>query len=45
MNTLVLMLCGFVTLGLLRHRLQGYTYVLMGLMILAYVAYAYNHAA
>jgi hypothetical protein len=37
------MLCGCVVLGLLSDRLRGYTYAAMVALILAYVAYAYNH--
>lgn len=36
------MLLAFVALGLLSQRLARYRYVIMGLVILAYVAYAFN---
>lgn len=43
MNVLILLLCVFVALGLLGDRLRGFTYPVMGLMIFAYVFYAYGH--
>ncbi len=42
MNTVVAMLCAFVGLGLAGRRLGKLTYVLMAIVILAYVAHAYN---
>lgn len=42
MNQVICMLLAFVALGLLRNRLARYSYVIMGLVIVAYVAYAFN---
>lgn len=42
MNQVIYMLLAFVALGLLSHRLAKYRYVIMGLVILAYIAYAFN---
>ncbi len=42
MNTVIGMLFVFVVLGLCSQRLGKYTYVAMGLVIVAYVAYAYS---
>lgn len=43
MNMLLLVLCTFVALGMLSHRLQGFTYLIMGLVVFGYVFYAYGH--
>lgn len=43
MTALLVLLFGFVFLGLFSNKLRGFTYIAMGLMILAYVAYAYGH--
>jgi hypothetical protein len=42
MNQVIGMLVAFVALGLASRRLGRGTYVAMGLVIMAYVAYAYN---
>lgn len=42
MNQVIFMLFAFVALGLFSHRLGKYTYALMGLVIVAYIAYAFN---
>lgn len=43
MNSLLLLLCAFVVLGLFQHRLRGFTYVAMALIIFAYVLYVYSN--
>jgi hypothetical protein len=43
MNTLLLMLSAFVVLGLLRDRMRGSAYLVMGLLIFGYVFYVYGH--
>ena len=45
MKSVILLLVAFVTIGLLADRLKGYTYLLMTLDIMAYVAYAYHFGA
>lgn len=42
MNQVIAMLFAFVVLGLFSHRLGKYAYLLMGLVIVAYVASAYG---
>jgi lipopolysaccharide export LptBFGC system permease protein LptF len=42
MTEVLLMLFVFVALGLFSHRLGRSTYALMGLVIVAYMAYAFN---
>lgn len=42
--TFVIVLLGvFVVLGMLKDHLQGYTYLVLGFVITAYVIYAYAH--
>ena len=41
MNSVIVMLLGFVTIGLYRERLGNLAHVLLGTLILVYVAYAY----
>jgi hypothetical protein len=43
MNQVIEMLIAFVVLGLFAERLKKWTYILMGVVIIIYVAYAYNH--
>lgn len=42
MNQVILMLTAFVALGLASRRRGRLTYVVMGVVIIAYMAYAYN---
>lgn len=43
MNSVLVMLCAFIALGLTRHRLGATrTYAAMSLVILVYVVYAYT---
>ena len=42
MNQVILMLMAFVVIGLASRRLGKLTYVAMMLVIIAYMAYAYN---
>lgn len=42
MTEVILMLFVFVALGLFSQRLGKLTYALMGLVIVAYIAYAFN---
>lgn len=44
MLSLMLMLCAFVGVALVSHRLRGFTYVAIGFIICTYVLYAYSHA-
>lgn len=42
MNQVIEMLIAFVVLGLCAERLKKWTYILMGMVIVVYVVYAYN---
>jgi len=42
MNQVIGMLIVFVCLGLYSERLGKWTYILMGVVIVAYIAYAYS---
>jgi hypothetical protein len=43
MSLVSVVLLGFVLLGLARERLGVMTYLLMGVFVVGYVAYAYSH--